>query len=578
MNDVTLSPLPAALRHWRGLGLWNFYFITKFALFGFSLINFHPLYNLALAAFLLFPLPPVWLHRLRHLLAIPAGVALYYYDSWLPPFSRLIAQSSAVESFSADYMLELAGRFINWNWLAIGLVMLLSYLFLSQFIRFSALIFAYLLYVAASPYLPTLISRPAETVADDRTVPQTALRSEVTATGGGYGDNSHTEIGSAGAGTAAPQPQLASVPDDQVLNSALAAFYQQQSQQVTTFSPIPSENTPFDVLILNICSLSWSDMETVGLRDHPLWNSMDVVFDEFNSASTYSGPAMIRLLRASCGQESNAGLFKPADPQCYLFENLKKIGFNESWAMNHDGHFGDFVQEARTLGNLQTTPMPFTGLTPAMTSFDGSPIYRDISVLDTWWKNRIKSGSAREALYYNTISLHDGNRMINAQTGKTARADYKQSLRTLFDDLNAFLQQLEKSGRPVMVVIVPEHGAALKGDMMQISGMREIPSPSIVHVPVGVKFINAKSVLAEHPMHITKPSSYLAISQLVASMVGSEAYSRDNVDLAAMVNALPETTPVVAANEGSVMLRYNNKEYLSLDMKSWLPYPATSAQ
>ncbi|MGL5799197.1 MAG: cellulose biosynthesis protein BcsG [Plesiomonas sp.] len=576
MSEVTLSPLPDALRRWRGLGLWNFYFITKFALFGFGLINFHPLYNLALAAFLLFPLPPVWLHRFRHLLAIPAGVALYYYDSWLPPFSRLIAQSSAVESFSADYMLELVGRFINWNWLAIGLVMLLSYLFLSQFIRFSALIFAYLLYVAVSPYLPAFINRPVETVADDRTVPQTALRpvSVEDSEEGNADNNSGAEAES----VIAAQPPLDSVPDDQVLNSTLAAFYHQQSQQVTTFSPIPPESTPFDVLILNICSLSWSDMDMVGLRDHPLWNSMDVVFDEFNSASTYSGPAMIRLLRASCGQESNADLFKPADQSCYLFENLKKIGFNESWAMNHDGHFGDFVQEARTLGNLQSTPMPFTGLRPAMTSFDGSPIYRDISVLDTWWKNRVKSGSTREALYYNTISLHDGNRMINAQTGKTARADYKQSLRNLFDDLNAFLQQIEKSGRPVMVVIVPEHGAALKGDIMQISGMREIPSPSIVHVPVGVKFINAKSVLAEHPMHITKPSSYLAISQLVANMVGSEAYSQSNVDLAAMISALPVTTPVVAANEGSVMLRYNNKEYLTLDMKSWLPYPATPAQ
>ncbi|MGL5005907.1 MAG: cellulose biosynthesis protein BcsG [Plesiomonas sp.] len=568
MNDVTLSPLPTALRHWRGLGLWNFYFITKFALFGFGLINFHPLYNLALAAFLLFPLPPVWLHRLRHILAIPAGIALYYYDSWLPPFSRLIAQSSAVESFSSDYLFELAGRFINWNWLAIGLVLLLSYLFLSQFVRFSALIFAYLLYIAVSPYLPVFIRHTVETVADDRTVPQTALRSSATVGSSATVDSGNTDVGADNV-----PAQSSGTPDDQVLNNALAAFYQQQSQQATTFSPIPANSAPFDVLILNICSLSWSDMDMVGLRDHPLWNSLDVVFDAFNSASTYSGPAMIRLLRASCGQESNAGLFKPADSRCYLFENLKKVGFNESWAMNHDGHFGDFAQEARTLGNLQTTPMPFTGLTPAMTSFDGSPIYRDISVLDTWWKNRLKSNSAREALYYNTISLHDGNRVINAQTGKTARADYKQSLRTLFDDLNTFLQQLEKSGRPVMVVIVPEHGAALKGDMMQISGMREIPSPSIANVPVGIKFINAKSVLAEHPLHVTKPSSYLAISQLVADMVSSEAYSQNNVDLAAMIKALPETTPMVAANEGSVMMRYNNKEYLSLDMKSWLPYP-----
>lgn len=40
----------------------------------------------------------------------------------------------------------------------------------------------------------------------------------------------------------------------------------------------------------------------------------------------------------------------------------------------------------------------------------------------------------------------------------------------------------------MMVVVVPEHGGALKGDRMQISGLRDIPSPSITNVPAGVKF------------------------------------------------------------------------------------------
>lgn len=564
MSDATLSPLPPALRHWRGLGLWNFYFITKLVLFWQGLINFHPLYNLALAAWLLLPVAPLWLHRGRQLLALPFAVALLYYDSWLPPFSRLLAQSSAVESFSADYMLELAGRFINWNWVAGGLTLLVVYLFLSQFLRFSLLIFSTLAVLTLWPYLQPWWSAEK---------PQLQAQAEQVSRGVDMGvdkvvnrvDSDMRSAEQALSPTGAP-------PSDEVLNRTLSEFYQQQSQLFTNFPAVEALQTPFDVLILNICSLSWSDMQAVGLMEHPLWQSMDVVFDEFNSASTYSGPAMIRLLRASCGQQTNADLFTQADPRCYLFDNLEKIGFNEAWAMNHDGHFGDFVAEARKLGGLAAEPMPFTNMSPVMTSFDGSPIYRDLTVLDHWWQQRLQSDKPREVLYYNTITLHDGNRTIDSR-GQTSRADYKQNLSRLFDDLQAFIQKLEQSGRPVMVVIVPEHGAALTGDLMQISGMREIPSPSIVHVPVGMKLVNAKSRISQPPMHVTQPSSYLAISQLVADLANGQAFSQDNVDVRALVQALPQTKPVVAANEGSVMLRYQGKEYLTLDRKTWTLYP-----
>ncbi|MGL5284077.1 MAG: cellulose biosynthesis protein BcsG, partial [Plesiomonas shigelloides] len=75
------------------------------------------------------------------------------------------------------------------------------------------------------------------------------------------------------------------------------------------------------------------------------------------------------------------------------------------------------------------------------------------------------------------------------------------------------------------------------------------------------------------PMHVTQPSSYLAISQLVADLANGQAFSQDNVDVRALVQALPQTVPVVAANEGSVMLRYQGKEYLTLDRKTWTLYP-----
>ncbi len=62
-----------------------------------------------------------------------------------------------------------------------------------------------------------------------------------------------------------------------------------------------------------------------------------------------------------------------------------------------------------------------------------------------------------------------------------------------------------------MVVVVPEHGGALKGDRMQVSGLRDIPSPSITDVPVGVKFFGMKAPHQGAPIVIDQPSSFLAI-------------------------------------------------------------------
>ena len=70
-----------------------------------------------------------------------------------------------------------------------------------------------------------------------------------------------------------------------------------------------------------------ADIEAAGLMDHPLWKHFDLLFKNFNSATSYSGPAAIRLLRASCGQEAHADLYKSAPQQCHLFSQLASAGY-----------------------------------------------------------------------------------------------------------------------------------------------------------------------------------------------------------------------------------------------------------
>ncbi|EKT4555830.1 cellulose biosynthesis protein BcsG, partial [Pseudomonas putida] len=133
----TIASLPVLAR-WPGLGGWNLYFLAKFLLVALGMLDFQALPNLLFAAFLLLPLPGRWLCIARQLVAVPIGVALFYQDTWFPPFSRLLAQPGVLD-FSWDYMLELLGRFINWNLLGALALLLVGYLYLRHWLRLSTL-------------------------------------------------------------------------------------------------------------------------------------------------------------------------------------------------------------------------------------------------------------------------------------------------------------------------------------------------------------------------------------------------------------------------------------------------------
>lgn len=136
MNPNSKTQSDNALwRYWRGLGGWNLYFLAKFALLWFGYLNFHALPNLVFMAFLLMPIPSPRLHRWRHYLAIPIGIALFYHDTWLPGINSILSQGSQLAGFSAQYLLELINRFINWQMVGAAFVLLIAYLFVAQWVR-----------------------------------------------------------------------------------------------------------------------------------------------------------------------------------------------------------------------------------------------------------------------------------------------------------------------------------------------------------------------------------------------------------------------------------------------------------
>lgn len=514
------------------LGKWNFYFLAKFLLFWKEWIGFHQLENLAFAAFILLPVKSPFWRKVKHVLAALLAVALLYYDSWLPSIGRVYSQAALLSSFDAAYLIELAGRFISIPMLAMLFVAWVAYLLVASRVRLG-------LIVVASMVGMAIFQQPMEPVAAQVAQP---------------GEQTENKV-------ADGKPDF---------DNMLRTFYASEAKRSVIFPEPSPEALPFDLIFIHVCSLSWDDIKATGLEQHPLWKRFDYLFTRFNSASSYSGPAAIRIQRATCGQTSNAGLYDVVADQCYLMDSLKRGGFESQLAMNHDGHFDDFIETVQKQ-RLKVPPMPLEGMPVTQHAFDGAPIYDDLAVLSRWLEKRKKSESPRVALYYNSISLHDGNRLSGVSASLDSMKTYKTRLSTFLDELERFMVALEKSGKRAVVAMIPEHGAAVQGDKMQIPGLREIPSPRITLVPVGIKVIGEGGQRQGETLMIDAETSYLAVTGIIAHMLETSPYTGSGYNPGDYVENLA-TTPFVSQNDSAVVLRHNDRYYWRQDDEKWGEY------
>ncbi|TAJ54703.1 MAG: cellulose biosynthesis protein BcsG [Nevskiaceae bacterium] len=533
------------------MGVWSFYFFLKLFLYLGKFIGFHVWPNLGFALALAWPLERRWQRVLRQVLAVPAGLALLYYDSWLPPFQRLISQAGYLQQFSFAYLLELLGRFVN-PLALLGLVLLFAaWWLLGQRLRMGSFAVLGILLVPLSQQLGQQLSlRLAQ--------PATALTAAAPATSAG-GD-------AATVATAVTDTRPA---DSAELNSALEDFYRREAGRQLKLNAPASPAVPFDVIFLHICSLAWDDMDYVGESKPAVLDRFDIRFSNYSTAASYSGPAAIRLLRSACGQTSHSALYKPAPGECYLFNTLAQAGYQSQLLMNHDGHFGDFVGDLREGGGLKVPAIDNRSAPVKMRAFDDSPVYGDLALLSGWLAQRPAEGPP-VALYYNTVSLHDGNKLVGVPKSGV-RDSFRQRLQLLFSDLGQFLDQLQASGRKAVVVLVPEHGAAVRGDRMQISGLREIPSPAIALAPVAVKLIGLAAPPKDGPVTVSAPTSLFGLSSLVARFIEHSPYGSEPPALADYLRELPQTE-FVAENDATVVMRLRGRYYLRNPDQSWAEY------
>ena len=523
-----------------GLGVWNVYFIIAFALAAFGYIELNLLGNALLMAWLLLPVGPKWLRILRGTLGVAAAAVLLYSESWLPGVDSILANKGGIAGFSLLYMAEFALDFINVKMVGWGLLVFLGYFLVRRYVRVTFFTIVYFLGAVTMPWVQSILPERAPVV---------------TADAGGQTNE-------------AAAPAKTGKADAKAVGEWYDAFLAYEHDRRARFpNGLSEKDTPFDILLLSICSVSNDDLAVSQLDQHPLFKEFNIRFDSFNAATAYSGPALLRLLNGACGQPSHSELYGERRPECEIMTRLGTLGYSQRLLMDHSGEYDNFLQSMRDKAGVTATldnakyPTRYMG-------FDDKEIADSLAVLRHWQRTQVKSKAGRTATLINFIALHDGNRL----PGRGRAEPFKPRAQEMFDNIRTFLRELERSGRKTMVVIVPEHGAAVRGDKIQVPRLRDIPTMRISRVPVMVKFVGLKGMPNE-PIHVTGNTSYLALTSLIGKTLETDYFSKDGgtVPLEQLVHDLPQTNPV--SENGTVQtLEYQGREYFRQNGGEWKPY------
>ncbi len=499
--------------------LWAYYFFLKLLLEWHGSLRVHFAWNAILLAFVYVPwrrfLPAP---RVARVAAALAGFTLLWYDSYLPPLSESVGFAWAHPGVLTSGFL---GRFLPGFWT-------------------SASGFAT---VAASFGVFMALGRRGLSAAPAALIFLLA------------------------------SPLLARGRADEGVSAAVERFYAAESGR-RVLTP-RAAGRPFDVIVLQVCSLSWDDLSEIGRSSPRLLKGASILLHGFNSASSYSAPAALRLLRAPCGQIPQSSLRSPWPEECRWLDGLRAAGFKTYAALNSEPNYFGMTEELQATAGLDE-PVPVSGLPVALLNFDGRPIYDDKALLRRWWTARLASGAPRAMLFYNTVSLHGGAHPDRSGWWQTPEnALYARTLRRLGEAVDALCKEVVSSGRSAVVLIVPEHGAALRGSPVQARELRDIPLPAITRVPVAVRLIGPVFARAGSRQD-RRPVSYLALAKLVADLAADPTLGADAARLDREVASLPETDFLSESSQWKTFF-YRGAYYLYGKDGRWRSLPASVA-
>jgi len=190
-------------------------------------------------------------------------------------------------------------------------------------------------------------------------------------------------------------------------------------------------------------------------------------------------------------------------------------------------------------------------------------------MLQRWLKARSADPAPRAALYFNSVNLHAGSHWVDEKKwwARDPNEQYQDFASFLLHGLQKFMGELAKSQRNVVVVFVPEHGRALKSTPMQGKDLRDVPLPGITHVPLGIKLMGPGFKGLPQQVVVDKPTSYLALSWLLARFVEKSPFGPGADAPEEIVKKLP-ATDFVSDHSGTTIVEMGGAYYMNQSEKS----------
>lgn len=436
------------------------YFLFKFGLYFMAMSGFDFAFNFVLFLLCLFSFRQKTLNKLYKSFLIIFGLLLLYHDSYLPMFTPQVIYEEKGFTGVFELISTFITEYFDFSYFGLFIILFIAIFFLNDFLKITSFVMVGFITVSALNISALSVSKEANSQAVQNVV----------------------------ADSADIPPQIGTA-DSQSIENYLQTFLELERQRIVTLpSALPEQFTPFDIVIVNICSMATDDIEASNLLKHPLFRTFDFSFETFNSVSSYSTPSSLRLLRSNCGQMTESQMYKERRSECELITSLEQLGYQSEVYFDHNGKYGDYLKTLHDLGGLKENIHDLSKLAVKYNAFDGSAIRSDADLFTAYINNVANNGSVNNITFMNLLSLHDGNRLA----GEKKSQSYAPRLKLLLDDLEDFIENIKKSKRNTLFIMVPEHGAAIRGDKMQIAKLREIPTDKITRIPVGVSFLGAQ--------------------------------------------------------------------------------------
>lgn len=436
------------------------YFLFKFGLYFMNLSGLDFALNLVLFLLCLFSIRVKSLNKLYKTILIIFGLVLLYHDSYLPMLSPQVVYEEKGISGVFELLSTFVSDYFDFSYLGIFVLLFIAVFFINDFLKVTTIVVICFITVACLNISALSVAKESKSQSVENVV----------------------------ADSADIPPQIGTA-DSQGVENYLQTFLELERQRIVTMpSTLPENFTPFDIVIANICSMATDDIEASNLLKHPLFRTFDFSFDTFNSVSSYSTPSSLRLLRSNCGQMTEAQMYKERRSECELITSVEQLGYQSEVYFDHNGKYGDYLKTLHDLGGLNENIHDLSKLAVKYNAFDGSAIRSDSDLFKAYVNNIARNGNVNNITFMNLLSLHDGNRLA----GEKKSQSYAPRLKLLLDNLEDFIKDIKDSNRNTLFIMVPEHGAAIRGDKMQIAKLREIPTDKITRIPVGVSFLGAQ--------------------------------------------------------------------------------------